>query len=107
MCMWFYVYVCPPSPSSWLSEMSGQLVMDDLPDDVEGAESLLTTHAEHKVEIHARDAQFEAFNNKGESLIKAHHYATSEVRKKQTQLSVTCVQKISLRKKQFLMFRLE
>ncbi len=80
-----------PPPSSWVSEMSGQLVMDDLPDDVEGAESLLTTHAEHKVEIHARDEQFEAFNNKGESLIKAHHYATSEVNKRQTQLAVTCV----------------
>lgn len=65
--------------SSWVSEMSGQLVMDDLPDDVEGAESLLTTHDEHKVEIHARDAQFEAFNKKGESLIKARHYASSEV----------------------------
>ena len=60
--------------------MSGQLVADDLPDDVEGAESLLTTHAEHKVEIDARGAQFEAFRRDGESLIKAHHYASSEVR---------------------------
>ena len=66
--------------SSWVNEMSGQLVADDLPDDVEGAESLLTTHAEHKVEIDARGAQFEAFRREGESLIKAHHYASSEVR---------------------------
>lgn len=62
-----------------MSDVSGQLVIDDLPDDVEGAESLLTTHAEHKVEIDAQDVEFEAFEKKGEALIRDNHYASGEV----------------------------
>ena len=59
--------------------MSSLLTSDDLPEDVAGAESLLSSHAEHKVEIDARQASFTAFKTKGESLINARHYASKEV----------------------------
>ena len=68
-----------------MSDKSGQLVTEDLPDDVEGAESLLVSHAEHKVEIDAHNAQFEASTKEGEALV---HYAASEVSRLQTRLCV-------------------
>ena len=56
------------------------LQTDDLPQDVSGAEALLLSHLEHRAEIDARQANFTAFEKQGNTLEKAGHYASKEVR---------------------------
>ena len=59
--------------------MSAILLADELPQDVSGAEAMLANHIEHKGEIDARQASFNAFKRTGEGLIANKHYASSEV----------------------------
>ena len=60
--------------------MLALLLADELPQDVVGAEAVLASHSEHKMEIDAREASFNAFKSNGSSLIAANHYASKEVR---------------------------
>ena len=60
--------------------MVAVLQMDELPQDIPGAEALLLSHSEHKAEIDAREASFTTFKKQGEALIAANHYARHEVR---------------------------
>lgn len=59
--------------------MVAVLQADELPQDVAGAEALLTSHSEHKAEIDARQDSFTSFKKKAEALITARHYASQEV----------------------------
>ena len=59
--------------------MLAMLLADELPQDVAGAEAVLASHSEHKMEIDAREASFKAFKLTGSSLIAANHYASKEV----------------------------
>ena len=52
--------------SSWVSDMVAVLQADELPQDVAGAEALLTFHSEHKAEIDARQDSFTSFKKKAE-----------------------------------------
>ena len=69
----------PSPPSSWVNDMMAILLADELPQDVAGAEALLVSNSEHKAEIDARQASFTSFKSTGEALIRANHYASSEV----------------------------
>lgn len=73
--------------------MSAVLLADELPQDVTGAEAMLANHVEHKGEIDARQASFAAFKTKGDELIAAKHYASSEVSEIYT-ISVVYLQKL-------------
>ena len=59
--------------------MVAVLQADELPQDVAGAEALLTSHSEHKAEFDARQDSFTSFKKKAEALITARHYASQEV----------------------------
>ena len=59
--------------------MVAVLQADELPQDVAGAEALLTSHSEHKAEIDARQDSFTSFKKNAEALIAAKHYASQEV----------------------------
>ena len=59
--------------------MVAVLQADELPQDVAGAEALLTSHSEHKAEIDARQDSFTSFKKNAETLIAARHYASQEV----------------------------
>ena len=59
--------------------MVAALQVDDLPQDVPGAEDLLASHSEHKAEIDTRQNGFAAFKQLGESLLLEKHYASKEV----------------------------
>ena len=65
--------------SSWIADMEAVLQVDELPQDVPGAEALLFSHAEHKAEIDTRQPSFASFKRQGETLIAANHYAKHEV----------------------------
>lgn len=62
-----------------MSDMTAELMTDELPQDVVGAEAALSNHLEHKVEIDARQDSFSNFLQQGEALILSGHYATQEV----------------------------
>ena len=64
---------------SWVADMEALLQVDELPQDVAGAEGLLASHSEHKAEIDARENSFKILQSNGESLVAAGHYASSEV----------------------------
>ena len=68
-----------PTHSSWVGDMVAVLQADELPQDVAGAEALLTSHSEHKAEIDARQDSFTSFKKNAEALIAARHYASQEV----------------------------
>ena len=59
--------------------MVAVLQVDELPQDIPGAEALLSGHSEHRAEIDAREAGFVSFRKKGEALVAANHYASHEV----------------------------
>ena len=69
----------PSCNSSWISDMVAVLQADELPQDIPGAEALLSGHSEHRAEIYAREAGVASFRKKGEALVAASHYASHEV----------------------------
>lgn len=65
---------------SWITSMKGLIKSDELATDVTGAEALLERHQEHRTEIDARAATFQAFELFGKQLLQANHYASDEVK---------------------------
>ncbi len=59
--------------------MVAVMQVDELPQDVPGAEALVLSHSEHKAELDTREASFTTFKRQGETLIAASHYASHEV----------------------------
>jgi hypothetical protein len=49
---------------------------------VPGAEALLERHHEHRSEIDARSGAFQAFEDFGNDLINAEHFATDDIKQK-------------------------
>merc|ERR1719273_2575870 len=67
---------------SWISSMKGLIESDELATDVTGAEALLERHQEHRTEIDARAATFQAFELFGQQLLQNNHYSSIEVQEK-------------------------
>ena len=59
--------------------MMAVMQYDELPQDVAGAEAMLTNHTEQKSEIDAREDNFATFKALGEMLATNGHYASQEV----------------------------
>ncbi|XP_046383507.1 spectrin alpha chain [Ischnura elegans] len=67
---------------SWINSMLGLVAAEELASDVTGAEALLERHQEHRMEIDARAATFQAFEQFGKQLLESEHYASVEVQEK-------------------------
>merc|ERR550534_2419576 len=67
--------------------MKGLIDSDELAIDVTGAEALLERHQEHRTEIDARAATFQAFELFGQQLLQNNHYASIEVQEKLESMS--------------------
>jgi spectrin alpha len=67
---------------SWINSMKGLIDSDELAIDVTGAEALLERHQEHRTEIDARAATFQAFELFGQQLLQNNHYSSIEVQEK-------------------------
>jgi len=59
-----------------------QISSDELARDVPGAEALLERHHEHRSEIDARSGAFQAFEDFGNDLINAEHFAEEDIKQK-------------------------
>lgn len=57
-----------------------QISSDELARDVPGAEALLERHHEHRSEIDARSGAFQAFEDFGNDLINAEHFANNDIK---------------------------
>uniref|UniRef100_A0A915I8Y9 SH3 domain-containing protein n=1 Tax=Romanomermis culicivorax TaxID=13658 RepID=A0A915I8Y9_ROMCU len=66
----------------WISNMNQLVNSDEMANDVTGAEALLERHREYRTEIDARTGTFQAFEQFGNQLIGAHHYASPDVKEK-------------------------
>lgn len=55
---------------------------DELAKDSSGAETLLERHQEHRIEIDARAAAFNAFESFGGQLLVRQHFASTEIQDK-------------------------
>ncbi|CAI8040975.1 Spectrin alpha chain, non-erythrocytic 1 [Geodia barretti] len=64
---------------AWSKDIHDRLTRDELAKSVPEAESLLERHQERKGEIDARDENFTKIKEKGEELVRAAHYAASEI----------------------------
>eukprot|EP00117_Sycon_ciliatum_P010415 scpid4432/ scgid12327/ Spectrin alpha chain, brain; Alpha-II spectrin; Fodrin alpha chain; Spectrin, non-erythroid alpha chain len=67
---------------AWTNSITALVSSDELAKDVGGAEALLERHQEHRSEIDAHKAQFQAFQVFGQQLTTAGHYATPEIKEK-------------------------
>jgi len=67
---------------SWINSMKTLVSSDELANDVTGAEALLERHQEHRTEIDARTATFQAFEYFGHQLVQSGHYASPEIQEK-------------------------
>jgi spectrin alpha len=63
----------------WMEHVKVMLVIEELASDVTGAEALIARHQEHRSEIDARNATFQAFDLSGKNLLSTNHYASDEV----------------------------
>lgn len=72
---------------SWINDMKSLITSDELAKDVNGAEGLLESHAEHKSEIDAREDSIRAAAEAGQMLLSSGHYASDEVTEKLTILA--------------------
>ena len=63
----------------WIEHMKNMLYIEDLATDVPGAEALIARHHEHRAEIDARNAMFQAFELAGKNLLTTDHYASDQV----------------------------
>ncbi|CAF3226908.1 unnamed protein product [Rotaria socialis] len=59
-----------------------QISSDELARDVPGAEALLERHHEHRSEIDARSGAFQAFEDFGNDLINAEHFAGEDIKQR-------------------------
>ncbi|TKR73840.1 hypothetical protein L596_021099 [Steinernema carpocapsae] len=66
----------------WIAAMNGLVSSDELANDVTGAEALLERHQEYRTEIDSRAATFQAFDQFGNQLLNANHYASDNVRQR-------------------------
>ena len=66
--------------------MQALVSSDELAKDTSGAEALLERHQEHRTEIDARAAAFNAFDSFGGQLLVRHHFASSEIQDKMQSL---------------------
>ena len=70
------------SLSAWVSSMQALVSSDELAKDTSGAEMLLERHQEHRTEIDAKAAAFNAFDSFGSQLLLRQHFASSEIQDK-------------------------
>ncbi len=70
------------SLTAWVSSMQALVSSDELAKDASGAESLLERHQEHRTEIDARAATFNAFESFGGQLLVKQHFASAEIEDK-------------------------
>ncbi|XP_035787487.1 spectrin alpha chain isoform X2 [Anopheles albimanus] len=82
--------------SAWISSMMGLVTSEELANDVTGAEALIERHQnhraeidfrcgipqEHRTEVDARAGTFSAFEQFGNELLQANHYAAPEIQEK-------------------------
>uniref|UniRef100_A0A0K2TMK4 Spectrin alpha chain n=1 Tax=Lepeophtheirus salmonis TaxID=72036 RepID=A0A0K2TMK4_LEPSM len=68
--------------TSWINDMQAVIEADELAKDVNGAEALLESHAEHKSEIDVREDSFRATAEAGQMLLNSGHSASDEVQEK-------------------------
>uniref|UniRef100_A0A669AYG4 Spectrin alpha chain, non-erythrocytic 1 n=1 Tax=Oreochromis niloticus TaxID=8128 RepID=A0A669AYG4_ORENI len=74
--------------TSWVTEMKALINADELANDVAGAEALLDRHQEHKGEIDAHEDSFRTTDEAGQALLSAGHYASDEVKEKESLLEL-------------------
>lgn len=65
--------------SAWVSSMQALVSSDELAKDTSGAEALLERHQEHRTEIDAKAATFNAFDSFGGQLLARQHFASAEI----------------------------
>ncbi|XP_017134914.1 spectrin alpha chain isoform X4 [Drosophila miranda] len=65
---------------AWINSMMSLVTSDELANDVTGAEALIERHQEHRTEIDARAGTFGAFEQFGNELLQANHYASPEIK---------------------------
>ncbi|VEL10488.1 unnamed protein product, partial [Protopolystoma xenopodis] len=75
---------------SWINTMYALVSSDELAKDVTGAEALLERHREHRTEIDARAPTFQKFEAFGRELVNNNHYASSDVKQKLSNVSMSC-----------------
>lgn len=66
----------------WVANMTQLVSSDEMASDVTGAEGLLERHQEYRTEIDARSGTFVAFEQFGNQLLAARHYASADVEDK-------------------------
>ena len=77
-----------------------QISSDELARDVPGAEALLERHHEHRSEIDARSGAFQTFEDFGNELINAEHFAGEDIKQKLQEMDdirqqlETCVDRV-------------
>ncbi|XP_055377124.1 spectrin alpha chain isoform X3 [Condylostylus longicornis] len=67
---------------AWINSMMGLVTSEELANDVTGAEALIERHQEHRTEIDARASTFAAFEQFGNELLQANHYASNDIKNK-------------------------
>lgn len=66
----------------WITNTTQLVSSDEMASDVTGAEGLLERHQEYRTEIDARAGTFVAFEQFGNQLLAARHYASADVEDK-------------------------
>jgi spectrin alpha len=66
--------------------MQALVSSDELAKDTNGAETLLERHQEHRTEIDAKSAAFNAFDSFGGQLLARQHFASVEIQDKMSLL---------------------